>query len=77
MAELRLSELHINSEAIITQLKQHTPYNLAKLLGLGLVPGALVKVHLVHPQIIVSIEQTLIGLDQAMADLVHVCQVKY
>lgn len=72
MPELLLSSLSINSQAVITRIKQNETSELSKLIALGLFPGSLILVHQTYPQIIISIGNTLLGIDQNIADLIYV-----
>lgn len=72
MLELLLSDLPINTKAMIVSLRQDNNYHLSKLLGLGLLPGALIQIHQIYPQLIISTGQTLLSLDQEVASLIYV-----
>lgn len=67
MLELLLSDLPLNTCAVITSVSCGITKDQRKLLGLGIVPGSKVIVHRHEPHFLVSVGNTLLGLDRELA----------
>ncbi|MCS6950152.1 MAG: ferrous iron transport protein A [bacterium] len=71
-SDLPLVALHVGEVATIRELRVQDPTIAQKLLALGVVPGARVRVVQRFPAYVLQIGFTQIAIDQQIAKAVHV-----
>ncbi len=67
-----LPRLGLGERARIVSLVPQDPRRLARLVGLGVVPGARVLLRQKHPAVVISVGETLIALDANVAEGIYV-----
>lgn len=71
----QLSKLKPSQEAKILYLISQAHPQLHKLMALGLVPGAHIRVHQVFPSFVINVENTEIALEEEVAQTIFVKKI--
>ena len=68
----RLAQMRPGQDGTIVDLDRCEPVRLRKMLSLGLVPGARVRVERHQPAVVFWLGRTQFAIDAAMAESIHV-----
>jgi len=71
-SNVRLADLKAGSAAILLSMNEVTPAERHKLMALGLLPGARLRVLQRLPSYVVAVGYTQVALDRETARLLHV-----
>lgn len=72
MKELSLLDLKRGQQAVIERVATADRQMLEKVAALGFYPGMVITVHMKHPQFVVSVGKTLVGMDRELAESIRI-----